>query len=464
MFIRLIVAAFVVFACSPRADAAPAARPNFVFILVDDLRVGALSCEGPPFPYAIPGAKTPNIDRLAKEGALFRNNFVSIPLCSPSRSSFLTGQYAHTTKVTTNGNNNELSHQLITFPKLLHDAGYETAFVGKWHMGNDDAPRPGFDKWVSFKGQGQYVDPDINVDGVAKKMTGGYITDILDEHAVEFVKKPHTKPFCLYLAHKAIHGPFTPAERHKDLYSDLEIKRTPNAADTNEGKPALLRPVPGKAAVAKGKGKAAGGQGSGDQLIRNQLRCLAAIDEGVGQLYQALEETKQLDNTLIIFTSDNGFFWGEHKLGDKRWAYEESIRIPQIARYPKLIKPGVKIDAMTLNIDIAPTLLDLAGAPIPKNVHGKSMVSLFKGQTRNWRKSFLTEYFFEQGFPRTPTWHAARNERWKYVHYDELEGMDELYDLKNDPYEMKNLINEPGSATALSAMKAELERLLKETS
>ena len=193
--------------------AATSPRPNIIFILVDGLRWDGLGCTGHPF------VKTPNIDRIGREGVLFKNFFVSIPLCSPSRGSFLTGQYAHTHGVIDNGDHSALSHKLVTFPRLLHDAGYETAYVGKWHMGTDDSPRPGFDRWVSFKGQGTYEDPTINVDGQASKVTG-YMTDILNEHALNFVKAEHKKPFVLYLAHKAVHGPFTPAERHKDLYSD----------------------------------------------------------------------------------------------------------------------------------------------------------------------------------------------------------------------------------------------------
>src|ERR1041385_4772752 len=281
----------------------PPARPNIIFILVDDLRWDALGCMGHPI------AKTPNIDRVAKEGALFKNFFVSIPLCAPSRSSYLTGQYAHTTGVINNSNHNELSHQLVTFPKLLHDAGYETAYVGKWHMGNDDSPRPGFDRWVSFKGQGVYENPMINVDGKASKVDG-YMTDILNVHAVEFVKQEHKKPFALYLAHKAVHGPFTPAERHKDLYTDAKLPLTPNHHDSLDGKPALTREPEGdKAPKKKNAKKAANADGApaGHQnAMRQQLRCLAAIDEGVGQLLQALEDSKQLDNTMIVFSSDNG--------------------------------------------------------------------------------------------------------------------------------------------------------------
>ena len=438
---------------APALALGAAARPNIVFIYTDDQRWDALSCAGHPF------LKTPNIDRLAKEGVRFRNAFVTTPLCSPSRASFLTGQYVHTHKVTGNGNNNALSHQLLTFPRLLQRHGYETAFIGKWHMGNDETPRPGFDRWVSFKGQGVYVDPQLNVDG-APLSAKGYITDILTGHAVEFLRRPHSKPFLLYLGHKAVHGPFTPAERHKDLYSDQPIPRAPNVSDTLEGKPMLQRKVDEKPRPAQVQAQL---RGPNDELVRNQLRTLQAVDEGVGQVLEALAENRQLDNTLVIFTSDNGYFWGEHGLGDKRAAYEESIRIPMVMRCPKLIKAGSTLDEAALNIDIGPTLLEVAGAAIPRQIQGRSLAPLWREKRSGWRRSFLSEYFAEPQFPRIPSWQAARTGQWKYIHYTELEGMDELYDLKADPYEMKNLIQEPGARGALKAMQAELEKLLKET-
>jgi N-acetylglucosamine-6-sulfatase len=464
-----LVLALALAAWSPLSGAAAAAepegtaRPNFVFILVDDLRYDALGSTGSPI------ARTPNIDRIAGEGTVCRNAFVTTPLCSPSRSSFLTGQYVHKTGILGNGNNNERSHQLVTFPARLQKAGYETAYVGKWHMGNDDSPRPGFDRWVSFPGQGNYIDPVINVDGTSSKVQG-YMTDILNDHAVDFLSRPHNKPFVLYLAHKAVHGPFTPAERHKGLYADATVPHPPSAEDTLEGKPALRRRIEEPAAkkkkdAAKPKAKAkqqeGGGGGQGGELIRNQLRCLASIDEGVGRIFKALESSNQLDRTLIVFTSDNGYFWGEHGLGDKRAAYEESIRIPLVMRYPPLIKAGSSTTAPVLNIDIAPTLLDLAGVTIPADIHGRSLAPLLRGETRGWRPSFLSEYFAEPGYPRIPTWQAVRSDRWKYIHYTELTGMDELYDLRYDPHEMKNLIAEPSAATPLAELKQALEEQLR---
>ena len=435
-------------------------RPNIIFILVDDLRWDALGCMGHPF------AKTPNIDRIAKEGALFRNFFVSIPLCSPSRASFLTGQYPHTHRVIDNTDHSALSHKLITYPRLLHDAGYETAFIGKWHMGLDDSPRPGFDHWISFKGQGVYNDPILNIDGKASKHSG-YITDILNGYAVKFVNGDHTKPFLLYLPHKAVHGPFTPAERHKNLYSDAVIKPVPSLTDSLAGKPAVTRELQGLDEKSTKKGKAkkepsANARRMPENAIKNQLRALAAVDEGVGQLLKALEETKQLDNTIIIFSSDNGYFWGEHGLGDKRWAYDESIRDPLLMRFPHLIKPGTVFDQFVLNIDIAPTLLELAGVPVPESNEGHSFVPLLKDRKSPWRHSFLTEYFQEKQYPRTPTWQAVRTEQWKYITYTDLKEMDELYDLKADPYEMKNLIGDPRSESALKQMQTELQKLLQD--
>src|SRR5262245_26665304 len=280
-----LAAAVAVLAVLP-AHAEEKQRPNIVFILVDDLRWDALGCTGHPF------AKTPNIDRLAKEGALFRNCFVTTPLCSPSRASFLTGQYVHTHGIRDNTNRGPASHKLVTFPRLLKDSGYETAYVGKWHMGRDDSPRPGFDRWVSFKGQGVYIDPPLNIDGKEVKAKG-YMTDLLNQHAVAFVRQKRSKPFAVYLAHKAVHGPFTPAERHKALYDDATF--TPpasvlQAALSRQSKPALRQETKGLPDLPLSDGKVAAKDAP---TMLRQLRCLAAIDEGVGEMYKALEDAKQ---------------------------------------------------------------------------------------------------------------------------------------------------------------------------
>ena len=440
---RFSLIATAVLALGLVAPARAADRPNIVFVITDDQRWDAMGCAGHPF------LKTPNMDRLAREGAMFANAFVTTPLCSPSRSSFLTGQYVHTTGVIGNGPAmNPISHRLVTFPRLLKDAGYESAYVGKWHMGNDDSPRPGFDHWVSFKGQGRYADPVLNVDGELKN-TKGYITD----HAVAFLERRHEKPFALYLSHKAVHGPFTPAERHAGMYETEPLPQRPNVNDDMSGKPAVRRERLKENAKTK----------VGEQLTRNQLRCLLSVDEGLGRILDALDAKKLADDTLVIFTSDNGYFWNEHDLGDKRAAYEESIRVPLLMRYPSLIKPGTKPTEMALNIDIAPTVLQLGGATVPKDVHGKSLVPIFENKLGEWRGGALFEYFMEERFTRVPSWQALRTDRWKYIHYTDVENADELYDLQADPYEMKNLIADAGSAEQLKSLKAELEKQLNET-
>ena len=443
-------------------------RPNIVFILIDDLRWDELGIAGHPF------IKTPNIDRIGKEGAMFRNAFMTTPLCSPSRASFLTGQYAHTHGITDNVDRSAASHRLVTFPLLLHRAGYETAFIGKWHMGNDDTPRPGFDRWVSFKGQGTYRDPDINEDGKSVKPSG-YITDILNRYAVQFIKRPHDKPFLIYLAHKAIHPEvtqnndgsvnladaelFIPAERHKNLYAGKTIPRRPNYGRAPQGKPALQRRIGSLPALGSSTA-------TRDETILGRQRSLMAIEDGVGEILKSLRETGQLDNTVIVFASDNGYFYGEHGLSvERRLAYEESIRMPLLVRYPKATRSGTARNELVLNIDLAPTLMELAGVTAPNTMQGRSLVPLLEGKRPVWRDSFLIEYYSDRVFPRVLQmgYKAVRNGRWKYIHYLELEGMDELYDLKTDPYELKNLIDETRAARARGQIKRQMERLLKET-
>jgi N-acetylglucosamine-6-sulfatase len=280
------------------------------------------------------------------------------------------------------------------------------------------------------------------------------MTDILTDHAVAFLKRSQRKPFLLYLAHKAVHSGFISAERHQNEFADETILRAPSARDTLEGKPVLTRKLP-----TERKDQDPGRE---DRAVFGQLRGILAIDEGVGRLLKTLEETKQLDSTLIIFTSDNGFFWGEHGLGDKRAAYEESIRIPLLMRYPKLIQPGSTRDQLAMNVDIAPTLLELAGVSLPKQMHGRSLLPVLKEDTGQWREAILTEYF-ANAHNRIPAWQAVRTPRWKYIHYTNVEGVDELYDLTTDRFEIKNRIQEPDVEATLSEMKTSLARLLEQT-
>jgi arylsulfatase A-like enzyme len=450
---------------SPANATVSSSRPNIVFILIDDLRWDEMD---------YPFVQLPNLKRIARESARFRNAFVTTPLCSPSRASFLTGQYAHNHGITDNVDRSPRSHELVTFPRLLHAAGYETAFLGKWHMGVDDTPRPGFDHWVSVKGQGSYINPEFNVNG-ERATISGYFTDILNRFAVDFVKQKHTQPFLLYIAHKGVHpdvhqyadgsvsdpsaSKFIPADRHKHLYENAPIPRRPNYGRPPEDKPALRRQISDLPPLGPHTA-------TDDETIRNRLRMLAAVDDGVGDLLKVLAEQGQLENTLIVFTSDEGYFYGEHGLSvERRLAYEESVRIPLYIRWPKRIKPGSAVDRTALNIDLAPTLLEAAGVPAPKDVDGRSLLPLLRGQKIRWRDSFLIEYFSDKVFPRVKQmgYQAVRTQRWTYIHYVELEGMDELYDLRADPYQMKNLIADSSAQPALRFLKEELKRLLTDS-
>jgi N-acetylglucosamine-6-sulfatase len=443
-------------------------RPNIVVILVDDLRWDELGCTGHPF------VRTPNIDRIASEGVRFRNAFCTTPLCSPVRACLLTGLHTHHHGILDNTDRSKQSHRLKTFPRVLQRAGYQTAFIGKWHMGNDDTPRPGFDYWVCLKGQGTSFDPVLNVNG-ARKPYRGHTTDVLNEKAVEFVRQAKGQPFCLYLAHKALHpeltqrndgsisdpraSKFLPAKRHRKLYVDAAIPRRLNITDTLKGKPALLRKIEGLPPLGPATG-------TSDETVRDRLRMLAGVDEGVGMLFTELARSGKLDSTVFIFTSDHGYWYGEHGLSvERRLAYEEGIRIPLLIRYPKLIKPGSLIDGFALSIDLAPTVLDLARASSKWPMDGRSLVPLLKGAPpADWRTSFLIQYNTDTVFPRMLKmgYRAIRTQRWKYIRFNELKGMDELYDLKNDPYEMNNRINHADSRAVLKHLNAALDDLLND--
>ena len=470
MFIRPLTLALLALAAAANARAAEAARqPNIVFVLVDDLRWDDLGCTGNEF------VETPNIDRISREGMQFYNAFCTTPICSPSRASILTGQYAHTHGIIDNLDRSAASHRLKTFPQELQRAGYETAYIGKWHMGNDNTERPGFDRWFCLKGQGTSFDSLANDDG-RDVQTKGYVTDILNEKSLEFIRQPHDRPFMLYLAHKALHpetaqgadgkltdptaSNYIPAPRHAKQYEGVEIKRRPSAGVPPLDKPALQQEIAGLPPLGPETGTT-------DTGVLNRLRMLSAIDEGVGQIVKALEDAGQLDDTVLVVTSDHGYFYGEHGLSvERRLAYEETIRIPLLVRYPALVEAGSTADAMVQTIDFAPTLVELAGAAIPSAYQGRSLVPLLKGETpADWRESILVEYWSDTVFPRMQKlgYQAARNDRWKYIHYTDQPGMDELYDLQSDPYEMKNLIGDPAAADSLATMQTELERLLIET-
>jgi N-acetylglucosamine-6-sulfatase len=359
--------------------------------------------------------------------------------------------------------------------RALHTAGYNTGFIGKWHMGNDPTPRPGFDYWVSMKGQGEVADPELYENGRLARAPG-YVTDIFTQRALSFIQQRRTAPFLLMLSHKALHpnkvqradgtteaigeGGFIPAERHKTLYADAKPPRRGNYAVPPKGKPALERPIPGLKPLGPDTV-------TPDETIRDRLRMLAAVDEGLGQILAGLEKQGTLNQTVVMVIGDNGYFYGEHGLSEeRRLAYEESIRLPLLVRYPPLVKAGAEPTGMALTTDLAPTIVELAGAPAMADIDGRSLLPLFTRTPADWRKSFLIEYTTDIVFPRTLKmgYDAVRTERYKYIRYRELKDMNELYDLREDPFELSNLIAAPAAASVRQQMEAELKQIISSSS
>jgi N-acetylglucosamine-6-sulfatase len=459
-----------------QAQRAGGARPlNVVFVLVDDLRFDALGVMGHPW------LETPNLDALARSGVQFRNAFVTTALCSPSRASILTGQYAHRHRVV--DNNNPVPPGTTFFPQHLQKAGYDTAFIGKWHMGGEsDAPQPGFDRWVSFRGQGTYLpSPNgLNVDGKAVPQRG-YITDELTDYAVDWLKaRRQDRPFFLYLSHKAVHSNFVPAERHKGRYDKKPFVAPKTMADTPEnydGKPMWVRnqrnswhgvdfPYHSDLNIA--------------EYYRRYAETLLSVDESVGRIVDLLRNQGLLDSTIVMFMGDNGFAFGEHGLIDKRTAYEASMRVPLLMAGGGL--PGGRtVEEVVANIDIAPTVLEAAGLALPSpgpavapggtpavvqvsaTMDGRSFLPLLRGERIPWRDTLLYEYYWERNFPHTPAMHALRGAQYKYIRYYGIWDTDELYDLRADPLETRNLIRDPAHRDTAARMNAELFATLAAT-
>jgi N-acetylglucosamine-6-sulfatase len=452
-------------------------RPNIVVVVVDDLRWDEFGAAGHPY------LETPNIDRLASEGALFTNAFHVVPLCSPNRASILTGQYPSRHGIIDNVARNLASHKLVTFPQAARQAGYRTAFLGKWHMGNDPTPRPGFDYWVGFAGQGRSVNPELFEDGELQ-VVEGYTTDLLTDRAIGFIERERDKPFLVYLGHKAVHPDliqrddgsvapgsdlgYVPAPRHLGRYDDRRFPLRANQVAT-------LGDLTDKPAIRHALATLTLGADTGDisrvpapqadeVTIRRRAEMLLAVDEGLGRILAKLEELGILDRTAILFTSDNGFFFGEHGLTDeRRLPYEESIRNALLVRYPPLIAPGSRPTGFALSVDIAPTVLELAGAPIGPGIQGRSLVPLLAGTATGWRESLLVEFYtYENPFPHLldMDYRAVRTDRYKYIHWIHHPDQDELYDLAADSLELRNLAGDPALAAVRSSLRADLGQLV----
>lgn len=426
---------------------------NIVFVLVDDLRYDAVG-------FLNKGLQTPNIDRLAKEGVYFPNAVVTSALCSPSRATILTGQSPRNHRVIDNNNSSEKG--LTFFPAYMQKQGYQTAFIGKWHMGDaTDMPRAGFDKWVSFKGQGNYFPTEnlppkavsagarhtINVDGKTVPQTG-YITDELTDYAVNWLQNERDpkKPFFLYLSHKAVHSDPLTAERYRGQYADLKIDLPDTMADTPEnriGKPIWAqnqrnswhgveflyhtnRPLP--------------------EQMRDYYRTLSPVDDSLGRVMAYLKKNKLEKNTMVVFTSDNGFSWGEHGLIDKRTAYQTSVRVPLVVWAPGTLPKGTTNQAVIRNQDYASTFVAMAGAELPRQFEGANFLPVASGTVspKDWKSGdFIYEYYWEWTFPQTPTTFAIQRDGIKYIQYHGVWDTEEVYDLNKDPDEKVNLVNDP---------------------
>ncbi len=428
-------------------------RPNFLFIYTDDQRWDALGVvqkeqgDRARFPWF----RTPHMDRLAREGVRFRNAFVVNSLCAPSRAVFLTGRYSHHNGIASNFRPFPTGN--VTHATLLRAAGYTTGYIGKWHMGNQ-RERPGFDSVASFLGHARYVDPVFIVDG-KDTPAKGWIDDISTDHAIEFLRhqKTSARPWSLVVGFKSPHGPFDPPPRAKDRFMGEKSRPVPNL-----GSPAPYLGEAGKERAAEAA--------AGVRVNLDYFRCISAVDDCVGRLLEALDQLGLAANTVVVYTSDNGFYLGEHGLVDKRSAYDESLRIPFLVRYPALgaAARGRTVDAMVLNLDLAPTWLDFAGLPVPKEIQGRSWRPLLRGEGAGWRQDWLYEYFAErQANSRVPDITAVRTAGAKLIKYPGSDEWTEMFDLRNDPYETRNLYGDPRHSVLRAQLEAAHERLLRET-
>ena len=458
----ILAATGILAACQQEQAANETDRPNIVLVLVDDQRHDAIGLLNPVL-------DTPHLDSLAENGAFFANAMVTTSLCSPSRATILTGQYMHNHGVV--DNNTPLKPGARTFPELLQEAGYRTALIGKWHMGGHrDEPQPGFDHWVSFAGQGNYLPVDrfgnrslFNVNGVHVEQRG-YITDELTGYAIEWLDSARdgSEPWFLYLSHKAVHSDFTPAERHRDQYKDVQLK-LPESAELDKDNPD--RPLWVRNQRNSFHGIEFPYHRTDVDLLaiqNNYNRTISAVDDSVGRIVEWLEENGERENTIVIYTSDNGFYFAEHGLIDKRSAYEESIRVPMIVsapgRYPENVRPAAQV----ANLDIAPTILDMAGARVPARMEGRSFRGVADGSipSEEWREAMLYEYFWEFNYPHTPTTFAIRTNDFKLIQYHGIWDTDELFDRRTDPLEMNNLIGDRDYLDTIVALRKQLHELL----
>ncbi|MCD6287989.1 MAG: sulfatase [Candidatus Hydrogenedentes bacterium] len=486
------------------------ARPNILWIYSDDHACNAVSAYGGRLASVAP---TPNIDRIAKEGMLFRNSFVTNSLCGPCRAVIQTGKHSHINGFRQNGDTFNGDQQ--TFPKLLQRGGYQTAIIGKWHLRTEPQ---GYDFWQVLPGQGNYYNPDfITPDG--KIQVHGYVTDIITDKAINWLKNDRdpSKPFMLMVQHKAPHREWEPGPDHLTDFDNVTIPEPDNLFDDYSGRgtaahkqdmsiaktmllesdlklwptkdkdssiPKSLKKIWTRtigrlddaqrakwdAAYAKKNEAFRKANLTGDDLVRwkyqrflkDYLRCIASVDDNVGRILAYLEKTGLDKNTVVFYSSDQSFYLGEHGWFDKRFIYEESLRTPMVARWPGVIQPGSETDALVQNLDCAETFLDIAGMPIPDDMQGASLVPLMKGKTPpDWRTSIYYQYYEGENHVHHVYKHyGVRTKRYKLIYFYTLDEW-EFYDLQTDPHEMCSQYNNPKYADKIAELKKELKRLRK---
>ena len=468
------------------AIAQPRRRPNILYVMTDDHPANAMSCAG----HSI--LRTPNLDRLAAEGVRFSNCFVTNSLCAPSRATALTGCFSHVNGVRGNSEAKDappehINRGVVTYPELLRRAGYRTAVVGKWHL-ND--PPKGFDYSCILPGQGLYFDPDFIENGAPVKLKG-YATDITTDKALQWLDRAGPEPWLLVYQHKAPHRPFQPAPRHANLFAGVDLPY-PETFNDNYATRRLAKEAEDMRfdiSLAGDYSDLPKGLTPGDRkrwlfqrFVKDHYRATVGVDENLGRVLDYLDKRKLAEDTLVIYTSDNGFFLGEHGWYDKRWMYEPSLRIPLLARYPRGGVQGRVDSSFAQNIDFAPTMLDLAGVAIPEQMQGRSLRPILEGRApRDWRRSAYYTYYenswallagkgrqalsdpsFAYFTPhRVPPHRGVRTERHKLIEYYGEGDYWELFDLEKDPHELRNVYGDAAYGRVRADLKAELQRLRK---
>ena len=471
-----------------RGVGAQAGRPNILFIMTDDHAAHAIGAYGSKV------NTTPHLDRIAREGALLTSVFATNSICTPSRAAILTGQYSHLNGVTVF---NRFDSGRMTVARLLQRAGYYTGMIGKWHLGSDPV---GFDRWEIFPGQGSYFDPILYTATAETTYTGRYATDVVTDRTIDFLeRRPRDRPFFLMMHHKAPHRPWEPepehaahfADRHipepvtfwdgyqtrtdalheneqrvaKDL-TNRDLKRVPPSGLAGPERTAWLSTKPDTVTIVRDGHPVTL---TGEALVRwkyqrymqDYLATVESVDESVGRVLAYLDAHGLARNTIVIYTSDQGFFLGDHGLFDKRFMYEESIRMPFLVRWPAAVKPGTRSDAMALNVDFAPTFLDAAGLPPNADMQGRSLLPVLRGRMPNdWRTSMYYRYYHDPGDHNTRAHYGVRTRTHKLIYFWKKDQW-ELFDLARDPYELHNLYGEPGQEALTASLKAELARLKK---